>query len=51
MSCPQVADRGDGFHLWRVAANKFNMQLWTVGKEYPPLEEGGVGHGANTPSP
>jgi hypothetical protein len=27
---PRVADRGDGLHIWRVAANMLNKQLRTA---------------------
>jgi hypothetical protein len=30
MMSPQVADGEGSFQLWKVAANKFNEQLWTV---------------------
>jgi hypothetical protein len=33
MALPEVADRGDGFQLLRVAANKLNKQPLTAGKE------------------
>jgi hypothetical protein len=26
MACPQVAERGDGLQMWRVAANILNQQ-------------------------
>jgi hypothetical protein len=29
---PQVADEGDGLHIWRVAANILNKQLRTADK-------------------
>jgi len=32
ITCPQVADGGYGFQIWRVAANILNRQLWTTGK-------------------
>jgi hypothetical protein len=33
MACPQVADGGDGFQIWRVAAIIMNKQSWeTPGK-------------------
>jgi hypothetical protein len=30
--CPQAADGGDSFQIWRVAANVLNKQLWTANK-------------------
>jgi hypothetical protein len=30
MTRPQVADRGDGLQIWRVAANILNEQSWTA---------------------
>ena len=30
MTCPQVADRGDGFQIWRIAANILNKQSRTA---------------------
>jgi len=30
MVSPQVADRGDSLHIWKVAVNVLNKQLWTV---------------------
>jgi hypothetical protein len=49
MACPQIADGGDGFQVWRVAANILKKQLRTTDKWwYPSL---GVGRGANNFSP
>jgi hypothetical protein len=30
MECPQVADRGEGLQIWRVAANILNKQSRTA---------------------
>jgi hypothetical protein len=32
MASTQVADRGNGLHLWRVAANTLNKLQWTAEK-------------------
>jgi hypothetical protein len=45
---PQVADRGEGLQVRRVAANIWNKQSGTANKEWSPSL--GVGHGANNPS-
>jgi hypothetical protein len=47
MTRPRVADRGDGLHIWRVAANILTKQSQTAGSEW--LSGLGVGHGANNP--
>jgi hypothetical protein len=46
MARPQVADRGDGLQLWRVAANTFNKQPWTANKGWTTRLR--VGRGTNT---
>jgi hypothetical protein len=43
MALPQVADGGDGFRIWKVAANILNKQLRTADKECPPAWRLGVG--------
>jgi hypothetical protein len=37
MARPQVADGGNGFQIWRVAANILNKQLRTADKGDPPV--------------
>jgi len=32
MVCPQVADGGDSLHIFRIAADILNKQLWTANK-------------------
>jgi hypothetical protein len=32
MARPQVADGGDGLHIWRVGENKLNKLWWTADK-------------------
>jgi hypothetical protein len=32
MARPRVADGGNGFQLWKVAANKLNKQTWATDK-------------------
>jgi hypothetical protein len=49
MARPQVADRGDGLQIWRVAANILNKQLRTADSGWSSSL--GVGRGANNPSP
>ena len=49
MARPQVADRGDGLQIWRVAANILNKQSWTADKGWSSSL--GVGRRANNPSP
>jgi hypothetical protein len=44
---PQVADRGDGLQIWRVAANILNKQWWTANRGWPCSL--GDGQGANNP--
>ncbi|KAJ4430951.1 hypothetical protein ANN_19544 [Periplaneta americana] len=46
MARPQVADRGDGLQIWRVAANILNKQSWTADKGGPPAW--GLGEGLTT---
>jgi hypothetical protein len=48
MARPQVGDRGDGFLLWRVAANKLKKQSRTADKGGPPAW--GLGGGLTTPN-
>jgi hypothetical protein len=45
----RVTDGGDGFQLWRVAANILNKQSWAANKGWSSSL--GVGRGANKPSP
>jgi hypothetical protein len=45
MAHPQVADRGDGLQIWRVAANILNKQSWTADKGWSSSL--GVGRGIN----
>ena len=33
---PQVADRGYGLQIWRVAVNMLNKQPWTADRGGPP---------------
>jgi hypothetical protein len=47
MARPQVADRGDGLQIWRVAANILNKQSRTADREWPSSL--GVGRGLKTP--
>jgi hypothetical protein len=47
MARPQVADRGDGLQIWRVATNILNKQSRTANREWPSIL--GVGRGANNP--
>jgi hypothetical protein len=47
MARPQVADRGDGLHIWRVAANILNKQSRTTNREWPSRL--GVRRGAINP--
>jgi hypothetical protein len=49
MARPQVADGGEGLHIWRVAANILNKQSRTADKGWPSSL--GVGRGANTSPP
>jgi hypothetical protein len=48
MARPQVADRGDCFHIWRVAANILNKQQRTADSGL--YSSFGVRRGANTPT-
>jgi hypothetical protein len=48
MKLPQVADRGDGLHIWRVAVNILNKQSLTAGKWLP--SSFGVGRWASNSS-
>jgi hypothetical protein len=43
MGRPQVADGGDGFQIWRVAANILNKQSRTADKGWSPSLGFGVG--------
>jgi hypothetical protein len=45
MACPQVADRGVGLQIWRVAANILNKESRTADKVWSSRL--GVGLGAN----
>jgi len=45
MACPQVADRGDGLLIWRIAANVLNKQPRTADNRW--FSSLGVGRGAN----
>ncbi|KAJ4428435.1 hypothetical protein ANN_24472 [Periplaneta americana] len=49
MARPQVADRGDGLRIWRVAVNILNKQSWTADKGWSSSL--GLGRRANNPSP
>ncbi|KAJ4442627.1 hypothetical protein ANN_04216 [Periplaneta americana] len=49
MACAQVADRGDGIQIWRVAANILNKQSWTADEGWS--SNLGVGRRANNRSP
>jgi hypothetical protein len=49
MAHPQVADGGDGFQIFKVAANILNKQLCTADKGWS--SSFGVGRGANNSSP
>jgi hypothetical protein len=44
MAHPWVVDGGDGFQMWRVAADVLNRQLWPADKGYSSSL--GVGRGA-----
>jgi hypothetical protein len=45
MVFPQLAERGDGLQIWRVAANIVSKQSLTAEKGWSSSL--GVGHGAN----
>jgi hypothetical protein len=45
MARTEVADGGDGFQIWRIAANILNKQSRTADKEWSSSL--GVGRGAN----
>jgi hypothetical protein len=47
MARPQVADRGDGLQIWRVAENILNKQSRTADSGWSSSL--GVGQGANNP--
>jgi hypothetical protein len=49
MARPRVADRGDGLHIWRVAANILNKQSRTADSGWSSSL--GFGWGANSPPP
>jgi hypothetical protein len=49
MTCPRIADRGDGLQMQRVAAYTLNKQLRTADKGWSSSLE--VGRGANKSSP
>jgi hypothetical protein len=46
MMHPQVAERGDGLQMWRVAANILNKHLRTANRGGPPAS--GLGEGQTT---
>jgi hypothetical protein len=48
MARPQVAERGEGLQIWRVAANILNKQLRTADRGDPPTW--GLGRGITTPT-
>jgi hypothetical protein len=48
MARPQVADGGDGFQIWRVAANILNKQSRAVDEGWSSSL--GIGRGANNSS-
>jgi len=43
MARPQVADGGDGFHIWKVSANLLDKQLQTPDKRWSCSLEAGRG--------
>jgi hypothetical protein len=45
MACSLVADGGDSFQIWKVAANILNNKLWTTDKGW--CSSLVVGRGAN----
>ena len=47
MARPQVADRGNGLQIWRVAANMLNKQSWTADRSGSPAW--GLVEGLTTP--
>jgi hypothetical protein len=49
MALPQVSDGGDGFQIWRVAANILNKHSQTADKGWSSSLE--VGCGAKNSSP
>jgi hypothetical protein len=49
MAHPQVVDEGDGFQIWRVAANISHKQLWTVNRRWSFQLRGWAG--ADSPPP
>jgi len=49
MACPQVAEGGDSFQVWRVAANIFNKQSQAADRRCSSRL--GAGLGANSSSP
>jgi hypothetical protein len=49
MARPRVADRGDSLQIWRIAANKLNMQSRTADSGWSSSL--GIGRGANNPPP
>jgi hypothetical protein len=49
MARPQIADRGEGLHIWRVASNILNKQSRTANKGWPSSL--GVGRGVNNSPP
>jgi hypothetical protein len=49
MARPQIADGGDGLHIWRVAENIFNKQSRTAENGW--FSSLGFGRGAKNSSP
>jgi hypothetical protein len=49
MAHPQVVGGGDSPHIWRVAANTLNKQLWTADRVWSTSLM--VGQGTNNSSP
>jgi hypothetical protein len=48
MACPQIANGGDKFQIWRAAVNILNKQSWPADKGWSSSL--GVGRGANNSS-
>jgi hypothetical protein len=49
MARPQVAERGDGLQIWRVAVNMLNKQSRTAGSGWSSSL--GIWQGTNNPPP
>jgi hypothetical protein len=47
MARPEVAIEEENLHIWKIAANILNKQLWTAEKGGTPVCE--VGAGLTTP--